>query len=142
MTREQAKRVITEQGVDTLNLVADEIINELIEKNADAVPSILLSVFCSRLYDKAVAKDDGTKVQVKKEDVSANKKTLIREFYEYLLANTKIKEKHVRIIEDCLVSKSTGKRKRIESNHPRLEAIGFNRLYSCNFTVSFGYSDA
>lgn len=129
LTREQARRVVTEQGVDTLNLVADEIINEIIEKNVNAVPSILLSVFCSRLYDKASTLEDGTKIQVRKEDVYTNRKTLIREFYEYLLAKTNIKEKHVRIIEDSLVSRSTGKRKRIESVHPRLEDIGFNRLY-------------
>lgn len=129
LTREQAMRVITEQGVDTLNLAAEQIIDEIAEKNSDSVPAILLSVFCSRLFDKSATLSDGTKAQVRKEDVSANRLTLIRDFYEYLLGKAGIKEKHIRIIEDCLVSESTGKRKRTESEHPRLESIGFNEHY-------------
>ena len=129
LTAEQAYCVITEQGIDTLNEVADVIISELKEPNNDYVPAIMLSVYCSRLYEKAGTETDGRKKTVKAEDVSANKELLIKEYYEELLKKTGIDEKAVFIIEDCLVSNS-GKRNRIanDTSEP-LNSIHFDQKY-------------
>ena len=129
LTVEQARLVITEQNTDILNTVADDIIGELIDDSTNSVAAIMLSVFCNRLYENAKTDSDGNKLSVNKEDVSANKETLIKQYYEDLLKKTGISDEIINIIEDCLVSE-TGKRNRIvNDSNEKLNDIGFDKNY-------------
>lgn len=78
LTKEQAKRVITTQPIEegeadgkiydeTLNGLSDEIIKKIDDKDKDIIEPVLLSIICSRLYDKAT---NLKKKQLEKSDLS------------------------------------------------------------------------
>ena len=128
LNSQQAISIIKDQGVDTLDLVVEDIIEELKEDRNDEIPAILLSVYCYKLFEKAKILPNGKKKQIQKDEMLENKDSLIKEHYESILVKCKIRDKDIDIIEDCLVQ--YGRRRRVDlSNEKRLDKIKFKDLY-------------
>lgn len=128
LSREQARQVICDQdGIDTLDEVADDIIEKIDDKHHDAVEPFILSVFCSRLFEKAVGLN---KEILKKEDlVQIDVKNIIRSFYEDKILSLIPNEGHRLAFETTLVDED-GFRKRERIASRKLAKIGFERTYA------------
>lgn len=142
LTKHQAERIIREQPIDdndlskgkvtTLNDVADIIIEEIDKKNKGEIEPYLLSVICSRLFDKA--KKLGKK-QLEAKDVSSlNITEEISVFYQDLL-RTLTEEgvfrgnKHIERFESIFVSEQDGHRLRKSLKHDKsLESFDLEKL--------------
>ena len=129
LTPEQAREIITKQGVDTLDDVADKIIEDIKDNKDDNISTLLLSVFCNRLYEKAKIDENGNKIKLANDDVEANKETLVRRFYEDLLSKTGLDKDDIKTIEDALVSSENGERRRIKSTDEQLEKVNFDKKH-------------
>lgn len=128
LSREQAKQVICNQdGIDTLDEVANEILEKIDDKHHDAVEPFILSVFCSRLFEKAVSLK---KEILKKEDLAQiNIKNIIQSFYEEKILALIPNQEHRVTFETALVDEDGfRKRERIESRN--LKRIGFEEKYA------------
>lgn len=128
LSRKQAKQVICDQeGIDTLDEVANEIIEKIDDKHHDAVEPFILSVFCSRLYEKAISIN---KEILKKEDlVQIDIKNIIRSFYEEKILSLIPNEAHRFTFETTLVDED-GFRKRERIASRNLTGIGFEKTYA------------
>lgn len=135
LTRHQAKQVICDQeDIDTLDDVADEIIEKIDDKHHDAVEPFLLSVCCSRLYEKAIHLK---KAILKKEDLEYIdiKNNIIRSFYEEKISTLIPNEEHRLIFETTLVD-DDGYRRRERAKCRKLESINFKKNYQDNLDKS------
>ncbi len=132
LSRTQALKVIKEQPLNasgsecytTLNEIADAIINVIDDTKRNEIEPFILSVLCSRLYDRAVSMG---KLELKPTDLdiySAN--TIIREFYEQKISSIIPKHSHLTKIEEELVDED-GKRGRIKIK--RLKDVDFEKRY-------------
>lgn len=87
LTRIQAERVITEQmrqddntqHIETLNPIKDVILDKIVDKVSNEVEPLMLSVLCSRLYDKAIERGKDILTTADVEEIKMD--TLIRDFY-------------------------------------------------------------
>lgn len=131
LTRIQAERVITQQPkskvnpetIGTLFSIKNEIISKIDPKGRDEVEPFILSVLCSKLYNKAQEKQ-GSALQ--KSDITFNIDTIIREFYETSINKVIDNKSHVKRFEELLVDKD-GYRNRIKIK--ALSDIYFDRNY-------------
>ena len=135
LNQSQAKDVITKQGVDTLDDVAELIIKSLKESNRDEVPAFLLSAMCSRLYNNAPTDVEGNKLKVQITDFNTEKDQILRKYYEDLIKTTNIKEAHIKEIEDCLVE--NGKRRRENCDTTKLQNIDFDKKYKSKLVEKY-----
>lgn len=128
LSREQARQVICNQdGVDTLDEVADDIIEKIDDKHHNVVEPFILSVFCSRLYEKAISLN---KEILKKEDLAqVDIKNIIRSFYEEKILSLIPNEGHRLAFETTLVDED-GFRKRERIASRKLAKIGFEKTYA------------
>ena len=87
LTREQAECVIIHQPdpdnegffIETLTPIKEDILNKIDENNNNEVEPIMLSVLCSRLYDKAIS--NSIKLLTKQDVNPIDIKNLISKFY-------------------------------------------------------------
>lgn len=132
LSRNKAMKVIIEQPLNldgskcytTLNNIAEEILNVIDDKKRNEIEPFILSVLCSRLYDRSVGLG---KTELKPEDLntySAN--TIIREFYEQKMQSIIPKHSHITRIEEELIDED-GKRGRVKVK--RLKDIEFEKRY-------------
>ena len=132
LSRNKAMKVIIEQPLNldgskcytTLNNIAEEILNVIDDKKRNEIEPFILSVLCSRLYDRSVGLG---KTELKPEDLntySAN--TIIREFYEQKMQSIVSKHSHITRIEEELIDED-GKRGRVKVK--RLKDIEFEKRY-------------
>lgn len=142
LTKHQAERIIREQPIDdddlskgkvtTLNDVADIIIEEIDKKNKGEIEPYLLSVICSRLFDKAQKLG---KEQLEAKDVSSlNITEEISVFYQDLLRTLTEDgvfrgNKHIERFESVFVSEQDGHRTRKSLKHDKsLESFDLEKL--------------
>lgn len=112
LTREQARKVITEQGVNIFNNVVDNILNDLDDCKEDEVEPILLSVLCHDLFIKTKG-EMLSSANYKSEDV----KIIIRNFYQTSVNEILGKKRQsLKKFEYALVDSKNGNRKRIGEN--------------------------
>lgn len=132
LSRTKAMKVIKEQPLNldgsecytTLNNIAEEILNVIDDKKRNEIEPFILSVLCSRLYDRTVGLG---KTELKPEDLntySAN--TIIRDFYEQKMRSIIPKHSHITRIEEELIDED-GKRGRVKVK--RLKDIKFEQRY-------------
>lgn len=132
LSRNKAMKVIMEQPLNldgskcytTLNNIAEEILNVIDDKKRNEIEPFILSVLCSRLYDRSVSLG---KTELKPDDLntySAN--TIIREFYEQKMQSIVPKHSHITRIEEELIDED-GKRGRVKVK--RLKDIEFEKRY-------------
>ena len=132
LSRTQAIKVITEQPLSlddndyytTLNSLTDNILNVIDDAHRNEIEPFILSVLCSRLYERAVKMG---KSELKPEDLtvfSAN--TIIREFYEQVIHSIIPKRSHLKRFEEELID-DDGKRCRTKVK--RLKDIKFEERY-------------
>lgn len=131
-SRNKAMKVITEQPLSldgskcytTLNNIAEDLLNVIDDKQRNEIEPFILSVLCSRLYDRSVGLG---KTELKSEDLntySAN--TIIREFYEKKMQSIIPKHSHITRIEKELIDED-GKRSRVKVK--RLKDVDFEKRY-------------
>lgn len=126
LTKKQAENVITKQPIEgeaadgnkydeTLKDICDDIIKKIDDKDKDVIEPVLLSIICSRLYDKASTLQNNKidKIDLQIIDIS----TEIRYFYDGLVQKL-VKEKvfkgkrDVERFENLFVSEVDGHRMR------------------------------
>lgn len=155
LTKKQAEKVITKQPIEgedngkkydeTLIGISDEIINKIDDKSKDVIEPVLLSIICSRLYDKAstLHKKVLEKSDLQLIDIS----TEISDFYEGLVQNL-IKEKvfkgngDVERFERLFVSEVDGHRLRKSMRDDKdLQAFSDNRKIKRNKSIDVSNSN-
>ncbi len=132
LSRTKAMKVIKEQPLNlegsecytTLNNIAETILNVIDDKQRNEIEPFILSVLCSRLYDRAAGLG---KMELKSEDLSIySANTIIREFYEQKMQSIIPRHSHITKIEEELIDED-GKRGRVKVK--RLKDIEFEKRY-------------
>ena len=121
---DQAREVIMDQGVDTLNLIADKIIEQSRESGKEHISTLILSVLCSKLYEMADIDESGNKIPLSEDQMPESTVELIGQHYDQMIEEIKIPPRIRKVIETELVSES-GKRVRLPVDTPSLERIFF-----------------
>lgn len=119
LTREQAEKVIidqpvadnSEEKIKTLLPVKKIIIRLIDSQEKDEIEPFILSVLCSKLYDKAIkdSKEELTENDISGIDING----IIRKFYEEKISNIIINKHHLAVFEELLVDED-GYRNRIK----------------------------
>lgn len=144
LTRLQAERVMLEQPANEDNTdidsprelffakVADNILDIVDSKKRDIVEPFILSILCSRLYEKG--QKMGRQMLTVNDLEGINIDDLLSGFYNEAVSNIFSNNKHnVQTLEEALVDcesdNSRGIRKRIRANEKQLQSIGFEERF-------------
>ena len=128
LTNEQAREIVTQQGVDTLDLIADKIIEQSKEKGKEHISTLILSVLCSKLYEMAEEDEAGNKLPYSEDELPPSTTAIIGQYYNEIFQELHISKKIRKAIESALVSME-GKRLRVPLTDPQLKKIYFKEDY-------------
>lgn len=128
LTNAQALEIIKNQGVNTLDNIADIIVSQSKETGKEYISTLILSVLCSKLYDLAPVQSDGTKQAYPYGQMSLSTSAIIGQYYNEIMEELGIRGRARKVIESTLVSED-GKRLRVPVSNPDLRRIFFAEDY-------------
>lgn len=128
LTNAQALEIIKNQGVNTLDNIADIIVSQSKETGKEYISTLILSVLCSKLYDLAPVQSDGTKQAYPYGQMPLSTSAIIGQYYNEIMEELGIRGRARKVIESTLVSED-GKRLRVPVSNSDLRRIFFAEDY-------------